>query len=86
MVHRRWHVIGGYRGVYHLTIPLLIRILALPFAALTPGGSKPASGWQRVGLHSPMPYLTLGSPQSGSPSLLAPRSHVLLMRRRRQQR
>ena len=35
--------------------------------------TKPASGWQRVGLHSPMAYLTLGSPQSGSPSLLAPR-------------
>ena len=35
--------------------------------------TKPASGWQRVGLHSPMGYLTLGSPQSGSPSLLAPR-------------
>ena len=33
--------------------------------------TKPASGWQRVGLHSPMAYLTLGSPQSGSPSLLA---------------
>ena len=37
------------------------------------GITKPASGWQRVGLHSPMAYLTLGSPQSGSPSLLAPR-------------
>ena len=35
--------------------------------------TKPASGWQRIGLHSPMAYLTLGSPQSGSPSLLAPR-------------
>ena len=35
--------------------------------------TKPAFGVQRVGLHSPMAYLTLGSPQSGSPSLLAPR-------------
>ena len=35
--------------------------------------TKPAFGVQRVGLHSPMAYLTLRSPQSGSPSLLAPR-------------
>ena len=35
--------------------------------------TKPAFGVQRVGLHSPMAYLTLGSPQSWSQLLLAPR-------------